>query len=75
MHEMQTTATGDPGCGPVCHLALLCKHGYTYRGPALGGDSWGPTQHCICIRWQSLCPSLIQYGLQQDTLTTSNLFV
>jgi len=34
----------------VCHVAIhvtLCRHGWMDRGPAWGGDSWGPFQHCI----------------------------
>jgi len=45
---MQTIAIDDPGRLSVCRVVLcglMYKHGWTDRGPAWDGDSWGPTKH------------------------------
>jgi len=41
-------------CQSLCLTASACKLGWTDRGPAWGGDSWGPKKHCI--RWESWIP-------------------
>jgi len=48
---MQTIAINDPGhlsvCYSVRYVAALCKHDWTDRGFACGGDSQDTKEHCI----------------------------
>jgi len=42
MHEMRTIAIDDPRRLSVCHAVSLCKHSWTDRDSASGGNSWDP---------------------------------
>jgi len=65
-HEMQTIVVGISGvCQSPCHAVSLCRCGWTDRGPAWGGDSWGPKEHCI--RRESLLSPRILCRLRQTT--------